>query len=366
MKFIIRNVISAIAPMALLALASTVRATSTTTYSAGDLFLSFRQTGNNSDYLVNIGQASLYTGATSSITLTIGDIATDLSTVFGSGWNTDNTVFWSVSGTNHLTVTNGGNDPVRTLYASKMSSGSGTTPWTCSFSLSSADSKMASMATAYKSKSSTANSSVGLIQNNVSTSSNNAYASYQSGGVNVGAGNLSFTYFNPSVEAASGSGITTTTLNLYRVPEGSANPGMLGGSFTITSAGTVTFTPAPISAYDNWAKVQHSLSGSNALATADPDSDGLQNMVEFVLGSDPTAGKATNLPTLLDNGTSLTFSFPHNAASVAEYDVAVETSTDLVIWTPQSAGTESAGIYTKVIPKNGATKLFARLSVMPK
>ena len=89
-------------------------------------------------------------------------------------------------------------------------------------------------------------------------------------------------------------------------------------------------------------------------------------MVEFVLGSDPNSGKQTNLPTLVDNGANLTFSFPHNAAAVAEYNVAVQTSTDLVRWTTQSAGTESGGIYTKVIPKNGATKMFARLNVIPK
>jgi len=365
MKSIIRTIISTIVPMAMISIGNTAHAAATTSYAAGDLLLGFRQAGNNSDYLVNIGQASLYTGASSARTLTIGNIANDLSAVFGSGWDSDTTVFWSVSGTNHLTVTNGGNDPARTLYASRISTGAGTTPWNCAFSLSTADAKMASMATAYKSKTSTANSNYGLVQNNVSTSSNNAYASYQPGGVNVGAGNLSFGYFNPSVEASSDGGITTTTLNLYRVPEGSANPGTLVGSFTINSAGTVTFNPATTSAFATWASA-HSLSGSNALPTADPDHDGLQNMVEFVLGSDPASGKETNLPTLVDNGASLTFSFPHNAASVAEYDIVVQTSTDLVTWTTQSAGTESGGIYTKVIPKGGVTKMFARLNVIPK
>ena len=364
MKSIIRTIIISIAPMAMIAIGSTAHAT-TTAYAAGDLLLGFRQAGNNSDYVVNIGQASLYTGTSSARTLTIGSTAADLSTVFGSGWDSDATVSWSVSGTNHLTPTNSGNDPVRTLYATKISTGAGTTPWTCAFSLSAADAKMASMATAYKGKTSTVNSNYGLIQNNVSTSSNNAYASYQPGGVNVGAGNLSFGYFNPSVEGISDSGITATTLNLYRVPEGSSNPGTLVGSFTINSAGSVTFTPAPSSAFATWASA-HSLSGGNALPTADPDNDGLQNMVEFVLGSDPGSGKPTNLPTLVDNGTTLTFSFPHNAASVAEYNVAVQTSTDLVHWITQSAGTESGGIYTKVISKGGATTMFARLNVLPK
>jgi len=365
MKSIIRTVVSTIVPLAVIAIGSTAHATTTTAYAAGDLFIGFRQAGNNSDYLVNIGQASLYTGATSTRTLTIGNIAADLSVALDSGWATDSNVSWGVVGTNHLTVTNGGNDPSPTLYASKISTGTGTTPWTCAFSLSTADSKITGMAAAYRGKTPTINSSVGLIQNNISTSSNNAYASYQPDGVNVGAGNLSFGYFNPTIEASSNSGITATTLNLYRVPEGSADPGTLVGSFTISADGSVTFTPAPSSPYNTWANT-HSLSGNSALPTADPDNDGLQNMVEFVLGSDPNSGKQTNLPTLVDNGANLTFSFPHNAAAVAEYNVAVQTSTDLVRWTTQSAGTESGGIYTKVIPKNGATKMFARLNVIPK
>ena len=189
MKAIIRSIASTMVPLALLASGPLAHATATTSYTAGDLFLGFRQAGNNSDYLVNIGQASLYTGAASTITLSKGNIAADLSTVFGGGWDSDNTICWSVSGTTHISTV--GNDPPRTIYASKMSAGSSTTPWTCAFSLSTADSKITSMATAYKSKASTTNSNYGIIQNNVSVSVNNAYASYQPGGVNVGAGNLS-------------------------------------------------------------------------------------------------------------------------------------------------------------------------------
>jgi len=350
---------SFITTLTLLAITATTHG-ATTTYAAGDLFLGFRRTGNTADYLVNIGQASLYTGATS--TKTISSLASDLGTVFGSDWASASDVFWGVCGTNHITTTNGGNDPTNTIYATRISTRSA---WNSAVSLSTPDSKITSMATAYRSKTSTANNPAGLIQNNIGTTSNNAYASYQPDGVNTGTGNLAFGYFNPSIEGNSSNGISTTTLNLYRLAQGSTDAGTLVGTFTISSGGTVTFTPAVTSAFAAWAS-SHSLSGTNALATADPDSDQLSNMVEFVLNSDPSSATAQNLPTVTENSSNLTFSFTHNAASVAEYNVTVQTSTDLVNWSNASAGTENAGFYTKVIAKNGAAKLFARLQVTSK
>ncbi len=350
---------SFITTLTLLAITATTHG-ATTTYAGGDLLLGFRQTGNTSDYLVNIGQASLYTGATSS--KTISSLASDLVAVFGSDWASAGNVFWSVSGTNRLVMTTANSDPGNTMYATRISTGSA---WTSAFAQGTPVSGMWSVATAYKGKASTANNPSGLIQNNIGTSTNNAYASYQPSGVNAGAGNLAFGYFNPSIEGNSSNGISTTTLNLYRLAEGSADPGTLVGTFTISSGGTVTFTPAVTSAFAAWA-TSRSLSGANALPAADPDNDQLSNMVEFVLNSDPSSATAQNLPTVTENTSNLTFSFPHNAASVAEYNVTVQTSTDLVNWSNASAGTENAGTYTKVIAKNGAAKLFARLQVTSK
>jgi hypothetical protein len=55
------------------------------TYTTDDLFLAFRQAGNNTtDYVVNIGQASIYRDATSSIPLNLTGLSADLTTAFGS------------------------------------------------------------------------------------------------------------------------------------------------------------------------------------------------------------------------------------------------------------------------------------------
>ncbi len=369
MKSATRNILTFLVPMAYLAMGSVSYAgtPTATTYTADDLFIGFHQTGNTSDYLVKIGQASTFT---STQTLSLGDIASDLAAVFGSGWATDATIKWGVIGTTRLATV--GSDPAHTIYASKQGNASTATPWNTgsTSTLSTGDAKIASMTSGYNGKTSTANSSVGLVQNNIGTASNSAYASFHTGGANAtgAAANLSFALFNPTIEASNASGITSSssTLAVYRLVPGAVAPATALGTFSINSSGTVTFTAATTSAYNTWAS-SYSLSGANALPTATPANDGIQNMVKFALGANPNSGSdAQFLPTAVSGPTNLTFSFPHNPASVAEYDVAVDTSTDLLSWTSAPAGTESGGIYTTVIPKNGVPSLFARLRVTKK
>lgn len=225
-------------------LLSAISQAATTVYNPGDLFIGFRQAGNNTDYLVNIGSASGFTGASGPITLSIGDIATDLSSVFGNNWATDATLSWGIFGGSSLA--GAGSDPARTLYASRENPDGGTaTAWNTAASQGTTDGKIQSVGTAYAGKESTVNSSVGLIQTNIGTSANNAYGSYQPGGVNAGPGNLAFGYFNPSIEGNDADGITDASLALFRLQQGPSSPGSLVGSFSIGGDGTVTFSPVP-------------------------------------------------------------------------------------------------------------------------
>jgi len=366
MKSATRNILTLLTPMAFLAIGSVAYAgtPTATTYTDDDLFIGFHQAGNTSDYLVNIGQASTLTATR---TLSIGDIASDLAAVFGGAWSSDSTISWGVVGTTHLTAV--GSDPAHTIYASKQGNASSVTAWNTGSSsyLATPDSRIYSMAQAYSGKVSTGNSPTGLIQNNVATKALYAYASCQPGGGNSTA-TTSFSLFNPTIEASNASGITASSavLALFRLAPGPTAAGTAVGTLSINSSGTVTFTVASTSAYNTWAS-SYSLSGANALPTATPANDGIENMVKFVLGANPNSGSnAQFLPTAVPDATNLTFSFPHNAASMAEYDVAVDTSTDLLNWTPAPAGTESGGRYTTVILKNGAPKLFTRLRVTQK
>lgn len=70
------------------------------------------------------------------------------------------------------------------------------------------------------------------------------------------------------------------------------------------------------------------LVGANRAPDADPDNDGLENGIEFVIGSDPNAATGTGKPEATVSGGNLVFTFKRSDASEA-FDVFVEHSTNL-------------------------------------
>ncbi len=363
MKSSHRKFFTSLATTVLASLPASLQATTSgpvsTSYTTDDLFIGFTQSGNNNDYLIDIGQASNYVGK-SAQTLAVGNIAADLSYVFGSGWATDPTISWGIAGTTHISVVGG--DGQHTVYASRQ--GASATPWSKQATLSTPDARITTMAGAYNGKTSTANSTVAIIQTNIGTTTNDAWASYQPGGSNAtgGASNVSFSLFNPSILAGGTNGITDTgaQLSLFRLTPNTATTTV--GTFAINSSGVITFTP-PATAFGTWA-ANAGLSGANATPTATPANDGIENMVKFVLGdTSPASGAPPPLPTASLTGGNLVFSFPYNSASASQFSVAVQTSTDLVNWTTRSAGTVSGGTYTLTIPVGSVPTLFARLLV---
>lgn len=214
----------------------------TTAYSSDDLFIGFTKAGSTQDYLVDIGQASNYNrnvggiADNATITLSVGNTDADLKLIFGAGYATDPTVKWGVIGTTHLDTV--GTDPAHTIYASNAV---GTWNTAASNVLASSDTRIQAVANAYNGKSSTINSSVGLIQNNVSVASNAAYASYQPGGANAtgGAAGTSFAYFNPTIQAYS-----FQNLALNQLQPGTG-PASVLGYFSLNSDGAITYTSVP-------------------------------------------------------------------------------------------------------------------------
>ncbi len=82
---------------------------------------------------------------------------------------------------------------------------------------------------------STANSPVGLVQNDSTASS---YAFYESG-------TQSYSYFNtPTIEGSFAGGASGTALDLIQLQPG-GGPGFDIGTFTIDNGGNITFTPTP-------------------------------------------------------------------------------------------------------------------------
>lgn len=135
--------------------------------------------------------------------------------------------------------------------------------------------------------------------------------------------------------------------------------------------------PGP-SDYANWA-TSKGLSGGTANFDADPDNDGINNGIEFVLGGEPNPTKlnsnsAALLPTGQAVGNNLVFVFTRTDES-AYLNPTVEFSTTMMAesWTtavdPTNAtifvnGGSPADTITVTIPKNGAPALFARLKVI--
>lgn len=230
-------------------------------YQAGDLLMGFRATAGDGApkcYLVNIGQASTFTNASSPFVVTgLGNIKADLDATF-TDWATDGNVFWSVSGAvgNFDPV---GSDPAKTLYATKLQTTPGTPNtlrWTRNSSTTQGvvTSKMLSMADAFEfvngdsiagvKNQSTANSEKARVQN---TTDVNSYASYQPGGTPANSGpspGISFAQFNPTIEGTFTNGTAGSILELYRMTPGTAGtPGDFVGTFQLDDNANLTFTP---------------------------------------------------------------------------------------------------------------------------
>ena len=243
----LKKLFTAIATAAVVFIASSAQAQ---TYTGNDLFLGFRSTSGSQCYVVNIGQASQFTGASGPVTVSgLENIAADLAAVFGNDWNGNRSdMLWSVSGaTGSFAAV--GSDPLKTLYATRERTSPGTqsTPWirASDTAQGTTTNLMIGLGNTYITYSATSNSpGKGVIQTNTDI---NSYASYQPGGDNSGPSpGTSFKAFNPTIEGTFTTGVAGSVLDLYRSVVKTANnqPAEIVGTFTIATDGTLTFTPA--------------------------------------------------------------------------------------------------------------------------
>ena len=164
---------------------------------------------------------------------------------------------------------------------------------------------------------------------------------------------------------------------------GSSTSGAPNTDTHLTGPGTLTVTTPPAGGYSSWIdNPSFGLSPGQKGATADPDSDGIENLLEFVLNGTPSASDPAILPDLVVTATHFEFTFPRRDDSLSpETTQTFQYGTDLDIWTsvvvPAGNATVGAATITvtdgspadtvKVsIPKSTvapATKLFGRLQV---
>lgn len=130
----------------------------------------------------------------------------------------------------------------------------------------------------------------------------------------------------------------------------------LGAATTNAVVLTVTET------FASWASVA-GLSGGGAFAAADPDGDGIPNLIEYALGGNPLQSDKALLPSIVVLASHLTFTF-NRAQSLATYTV--EASSDLVTWSTLATNPGIVGqsvSVTDTADLSQQTQRFLRLRV---
>ncbi|MEO7100887.1 MAG: family 16 glycosylhydrolase [Luteolibacter sp.] len=184
--------------------------------------------------------------------------------------------------------------------------------------------------------------------------------------------------------------LTGSTLDFNVLPGGTTQALYIIGSYG-TLTGTPTLTDLPFGYVLNynynsqkqialvrtatpfaiWAN-NFALTGNDALATADPDFDGIANSIEYLLGMTPNSPGTTGLPVAQKNGNNLLFTFTRNKAAALEFSSTIETSTSLTGSDWSAVAAENISVQdngqtetvTATIPVNNAPALFARLKVL--
>ena len=144
--------------------------------------------------------------------------------------------------------------------------------------------------------------------------------------------------------------------------------------------GTGLLYVVPTSQYLSWTTdpANGLTAGVNDGPNQDPDNDGIENQLEFVLGGNPMVSSTGILPKLTVNATDFIFSFTRNDDSEAEVALNFQSGTDLSGWAPIAIGAaNSAGVLvdegtpatnpdtiTVTISRGSNTKLFGRLQAV--
>jgi hypothetical protein len=215
-----------------------------TSYSSGDVLLGFNQSGNASDYIVDLGSVSQFIGITSPVSFQLS--TADLSNTFTSSWASNsatNLVSWGAVANDQGLAIASDTDGSSVWYTKgELTTGTHTAAPIrgSSSALNSISNRIQNLDTGtngYDSSLSTANANNGVVQ---STSTSNSWASFGPNGAN--AFNIGASIEQPVT--GNGQGPTNSVLDFYEVDTKTASnqPATLLGTFTLNSSGDLTFT----------------------------------------------------------------------------------------------------------------------------
>lgn len=388
-----------------------VNAQNNPAYAPGDLVLFFQKPGDDDTVYVNLGKAATEfrgsaAGTDAPNKIEFVDISATLVSAFGSGWASDPAIYAGLAGVFSTNNTNGTSapdgDPFRTLYISQARSAPGTpgqvgsTPWDLAAA---GNSNMTTAATGIQSQNN-------VLENNFTTGI--AIATKDVSQIDdqnplVSAGIPPVIIQDPAMGGALNGGIQQIgsasafgtmgaagsvefALDLYRVlarntvtgqVAGDLRVGSFEGTVVVGTNGKVSFLSSD---FATWAMAYPGLdTASKRAAGADPDGDGLQNQVEFVLGGNPTSGSGDPVPTVDASGSNFVFTFPRRDDSENQITLEFQYGSDLGTWTTIAVGssnsvagsavvtvTENSGAQDSIsisIPKSSfpGGKLFGRL-----
>lgn len=166
------------------------------------------------------------------------------------------------------------------------------------------------------------------------------------------------------------SGVGTSTLNLD-----SPGPEYEGSRFRCIAncsgvevssiAAMLDFTTIPDSWLSTYFTTAEKANASISGDLADPDGDGLVNLLEYAFGFDPEKSSAPVMPIAERAGNNVRMVFPVPRSSTLNYTV--EKSTDLVNWSTSGITLSTAsGKTTATIPLSAGPEAFLRIQVLPK
>ncbi len=380
-------------------------------YSEGDLVLFFQQEGGSNTVYANLGNAATVfrgsaagPGATNKINFI--NINADLVSAFGAGWASNPAIHaglagvYSINNTNATAVVDG--DPYRTLYISSGRTAVGTVGQAGSAGY--LVNTNTGMSTGAKNI---------YSQNNILETTYMAAVTVSPTGISriddsspflqPGLQDTAFEVFAGGVQQAGASGsfgsfgdagTVEYALDLYRIlartgvagqVAGNLREGSFEGTVTVNSGGMISFISQGAvvsSAFDTWALTFPALdTPAKRDKSADPDNDGLSNLMEFVLNGNPAMADPGVAPVLEDSTSNFVFSFTRRDDSEAGVTLQFQYGSDLAGWTSATIGANSTvvGDATITVTQGASTDaitvnvsktvsptgtLFGRLKVM--